>query len=78
MDEQSLEPARPQELQLAELLPALDRMVESAETVDEALQGLVELAKQQIPGAEEVSMTLVENDRGFTVASTGQLATDLE
>lgn len=64
--------------ELADLLPALDRVVESAETVDEALNSLVELAKHEIPGADEVSMTLVENDQGMTVASTGQLATDLD
>lgn len=66
------------DLELADLLPALDRVVETAETVPQALDGLVGLAKHRIPKAREVSMTLVERDRPMTVASTGQLATELD
>jgi GAF domain-containing protein len=66
------------EVNLSELLPELDRVIEAAETVPAALDGLVALAKDRIPHACDVSMTLVERDRPTTVASTGSLATELD
>ena len=42
--------------------------------LDEVLQQLVERAKDALDGADEVSTTLVRNDRAWTAAYTGELA----
>jgi GAF domain-containing protein len=42
------------------------------------LQTIADLAKIVMPGATEASVTLLVNDHPTTVASTGQLATDLD
>jgi GAF domain-containing protein len=42
------------------------------------LQRLVEIAKDGIPGADEVSITLVRDERPWTAAYTGQLALDAD
>lgn len=42
------------------------------------LQRLVEIAKDGVPGADEVSITLVRDDLPWTAAYTGQLALDAD
>jgi GAF domain-containing protein len=42
------------------------------------LQQLVEIAKQGVAGADEVSITLVRDDKPWTAAYTGQLALDAD
>jgi GAF domain-containing protein len=59
---------------LAELSAALL----SNQDMHSILQAVAELSRRHIPGSEDCSITLVRGDRGQTVASTGQLATDLD
>jgi GAF domain-containing protein len=42
------------------------------------LDEVAQLAKRTIPGAEEVSVTLVNTKKAYTAAYTGQLAVDLD
>jgi GAF domain-containing protein len=42
------------------------------------LDEVAHLAKRTIPGAEEVSVTLVDSKKAYTAAYTGQLAVDLD
>jgi len=46
--------------------------------LDEVLRQLVDLAKEALDGADEVSTTLVRNDRAWTAAYTGELALDAD
>jgi GAF domain-containing protein len=46
--------------------------------LEQVLQQLVEIAKDALPGADEVSTTLVRGDRAWTAAHTGQLALDAD
>nr|CAA9356112.1 MAG: hypothetical protein AVDCRST_MAG46-2926 [uncultured Nocardioidaceae bacterium] len=48
------------------------------ESMHSALNEVVNLTKTTLPGASEVSVSLVAKDRADTVVSTGQLATDLD
>jgi GAF domain-containing protein len=56
----------------------LSRIVLADETVETVLQRIAELAKQAVPGAVEVSVTLVRADVPVTAAYTGQLALDAD
>ncbi|MDT7569857.1 MAG: hypothetical protein QOE05_31 [Actinomycetota bacterium] len=56
----------------------LARIVLSDQTMDGLLQRVAELAKGVVPGASEVSITLVSKDKATTVVATGQLATALD
>ncbi len=47
-------------------------------SMDELLQTIADLARTVMPGGPEASVTLLVRDRPSTVASTGQLATDLD
>ena len=47
-------------------------------TLDSVLSRIAALAQQTVPGASEVSVTLVDRGRPSTIASTGQLALDLD
>jgi GAF domain-containing protein len=47
-------------------------------SLSDVLQRLVDIAKDSLPGADEVSITLVRGDRPFTAAYTGQLALDAD
>lgn len=58
----------------AEVLAELARIVLAEETLDSVLSKLVELAKQVIAAADEVSLTLVRRGRAETAAYTGVLA----
>ena len=46
--------------------------------LEQVLQQLVNIAKDALPGADEVSNTLLRGDRGWTAAYTGQLALDAD
>ena len=46
--------------------------------LEQVLQRLVTIARDALPGADEVSTTLVRGDRGWTAAYTGQLALDAD
>ena len=46
--------------------------------VDDVLHRIAELAKRTLPGADEVSVTLVRGDRARTAAFTGDLALRLD
>ena len=63
---------------LQHAIDRLDRMRLSEHSMESALQQVATLAKQAIPGASEVSVSLLTKDRADTVVSTGQLATDVD
>lgn len=68
-----------QDLRVADSLPGdvlakLATIVLAEETLDSVLSKLVELAKQVIAAADEVSLTLVRRGRAETAAYTGILA----
>jgi GAF domain-containing protein len=46
--------------------------------LEEVLQQFVQIAKDAVPGAGEVSNTLVRDDKGWTAAYTGRLALDAD
>jgi GAF domain-containing protein len=46
--------------------------------LDEVLQQLVDIAKDALPGVDEVSTTLVRGDKAWTAAYTGKLALDAD
>jgi GAF domain-containing protein len=56
----------------------LARIALGDHSMDGLLERIAELAKGVIPGAAEVSVTLVNKDRATTVVSTGELATSLD
>ncbi len=58
----------------AELLAELARIVLADETLDSVLAKVVELTKQVIAAADEVSVTLVRSGRAETAAYTGEMA----
>ena len=58
----------------SEVLAELAQIVLADETMDSVLSRLAEMAKQVIPGADEVSVTLVRAGKAATAAYTGELA----
>jgi GAF domain-containing protein len=50
----------------------------SRRPLEEVLQQIVDIAKDTVPGADEVSNTLVRDDKGWTSAYTGRLALDAD
>jgi GAF domain-containing protein len=50
----------------------------SEESMTSVMERVAVLTKETVPGASEVSVTLVEDREAFTVAFTGQLAVDLD
>ena len=46
--------------------------------LEDVLQQLVDVAKDALPGADEVSTTLVRGEKAWTAAFTGQLALDAD
>jgi GAF domain-containing protein len=50
----------------------------SNENMNSILQSVAELSRRHIAGAEYCSITLIRRERAHTVASTGQLAVDLD
>jgi len=57
----------------ASALGELARILLSEGSLESVLAMVAGLAMRTVPGAEEVSLTLVRNDRGVTAASTGKL-----
>ena len=47
-------------------------------SLESALQEVADLAKASVPGASEVSVSLVSKNKAETVVTTGQLAVDLD
>ncbi|HJX45195.1 MAG TPA: GAF and ANTAR domain-containing protein [Geodermatophilus sp.] len=62
----------------AEALERLGRLTLRDLSMEELLQTVADLTKTVMPGPIEVSVTLLVKDRPSTVASTGELATDLD
>jgi GAF domain-containing protein len=62
----------------AEALERLGRLSLRELSMDSLLQMVADLAKAVMPGTPEASVTLLVKDRPTTVASTGQLAVDLD
>ena len=60
------------------VLTALLGVELGAGSLEEVLQRLVGISKGALVGADEVSTTLVRDDRAFTAAHTGQLALDAD
>lgn len=56
----------------------LGRIKLSETNLDEVLSRIAELAKRTLPGASEVSVTLVRGDNAHTAAFTGPLALNLD
>jgi GAF domain-containing protein len=59
-------------------LEALLRITLADASLSEILQRLAGVAKDSVPGADEISITLVRGDRPYTAAYTGQLALDAD
>jgi GAF domain-containing protein len=68
----------PQPANAAEALERLGRLSLREWSMDSLLQTIADLAKTVMPGNPEASVTLLVKDRPTTVASTGQLALDLD
>lgn len=68
-DDTSIDDAVP-----GDVLAELARIVLAEETLDSVLSKVVDLTKQVIVGADEVSMTLVRRGRAETAAYTGEMA----
>jgi GAF domain-containing protein len=65
-------------LQPQDALAELAKITLSEQSLETVMGTIALLTKQTIPGASEVSVTLVEGGDATTIASTGQLATDLD
>jgi GAF domain-containing protein len=59
-------------------LAELSKILLSAQTLEMVLEDIVGLARDRVPGADEVSMTLIDNGRPCTAASTGRIATEMD
>ena len=68
----------PQSALAAEALERLGRLSLRELSMEDLLQIVADLTKTVMPGSPEASVTLVGKERPTTVASTGQLATDLD
>jgi GAF domain-containing protein len=62
----------------AEALLELATIVYQGQTLESVLERVAHVAKRTVPGAEEVSLTLIRNEAPFTVAYTGKLALDAD
>jgi GAF domain-containing protein len=69
-------PQRPPQLQDA--LRELGRLTLRDHSLSDVMERVAALAKTSVPGAAEVSVTLVERGTPTTIAYTGQLAADLD
>jgi GAF domain-containing protein len=56
----------------------LTAVILAEHSTESIMQRVAEMATQVVPGADEVSVTLVRGPRAMTVASTGDLATSLD
>jgi GAF domain-containing protein len=71
-------PSNADALTSVEALQALGRIDLSAETSESFLLRVCELSKIVVPGAEEVSISLLRGGKATSPASTGPLATSLD
>ena len=79
MDGDSAGSASPVDAGWVEALAELGRMVVGPDSLDPTLRRVTELAKQNLPGADDVSITVVEDTgKPRTVVFTGRLAVDLD
>jgi GAF domain-containing protein len=79
MDGDSAGSAGPVDAGWVEALAELSRMVVGSDPLDATLGRVAELAKQNLPGTEDVSITVVEDTgKPRTVVFTGRLAVDLD
>lgn len=62
----------------SEVLAALLRVRLGAGSLEETLDDILRIAVDALPGAEDLSTTLVRDDRPFTAGYTGQLALDAD
>ena len=69
---------KPQPANAAEALERLGRLSLRELSMDSLLQMVADMAKTVMPGNPEASVTLLVKDRPTTVASTGQLAVELD
>ncbi len=60
------------------ILAELTAILRSDRRMSEILVDVVHLAKRQIPGADEASITLIRNEKATTAALTGELALVLD
>ena len=65
-------------LQPQDAFAELARITLAEQSIDTVMQTIAQLAKRTIPGASEVSVTIVERGQAKTVAFTGQLAKALD
>lgn len=65
-------------LQPHDAFAELARITLSDQSLDSVMDTIARLTKQTIPGASEVSVTLLERGEAKTIASTGRLATELD
>jgi GAF domain-containing protein len=65
-------------LQPQDAFAELARITLSEQSLDTVMGTIARLTKQTIPGASEVSVTMVERGNATTLASTGPLAADLD
>jgi transcriptional regulator with GAF, ATPase, and Fis domain len=71
--------SQPDDAGWTQALTELSRTVIGSESLDASLRRVTELAKQNLPGVEDVSITLMkDNGKPQTVVFTGQLAVDLD
>jgi GAF domain-containing protein len=50
----------------------------ASNSLEQVLDTIARIAKRTVPGAAEVSFTLIDRDKAWTAAFTGQLALDLD
>jgi len=60
------------------VLAELTKAVTSANQMNIVLDEVLQLIKRRIPGTDETSITLIRNEKAYTVASSGSLATALD
>ncbi len=65
-------------LEAGQAFGELDRLMLGEQSVESVLQEVAELAKVAVPGASEVSVSLVTGGRAVTAAFTGPLAVELD
>ncbi len=74
----TLEDSTPPFRDAGDAFDELGRLMLNEQSMESVLQKVADLAKVVVPGASEVSVSLVTNERASTAAFTGQLAMDLD
>ena len=68
----------PHHLQPQDAFAELARITLADQSLDSVMGTIATLTKRTVPAVSEVSVTMVERGKAKTIASTGQLATDLD